>query len=354
MIFSSFAFTFKAKAYTTSISASSISGPDSVTIGQNFSQSVSVNFSDLKKDSLDTLGIWLVAYEVEYDESVFVMEEISSERNAFESMAYREDDKVYVISELNNDSFKTSCIDGLLYCADYITSIRFYVKDTDKTSSTIKIKQISAGAFPVSGDLNPTYLINDMIELEYDSEVVKVININKSANTNIEEPKSIITNSHPKIETPKKTISSSNTPKPKSNNKYLKTLSIENHGINFSKENKNYNIYIKDDINTLDIIAIPEDENATIEITGADNLVESNYKVSVKVKAQNGEEEIYYINAIKEDVSGEKKDTKKTSKPSKKIIIIVFISCILLIIGILAFIIKNHIANKKIDEFLDL
>lgn len=354
-----FTMLFKVEAYSTSISGASIEGVNSITTGKTYYASFYVRFSDLKKASTDTLGIWLVGYELEYDESVFLIEETSNDGNVWDTIIYKEDGKVYVISEFSNDPFKNGCVDGVLYCADYAITIKFYVKDTDVTSSTIKMKQISAGAFPVSGKLNASYLTDDMIELEYPNDVSKVIKINKSSNTNTEkkEPKSIISNKAPKAGTPKAptsmTTTTSNKEKEKSNNKYLKSLSIENYEIDFSKETKTYNIYIKEDVNKLNIIATSEDSNATVKIKGADNLKDNDYKVSVKVKAENGEEDTYYINAkIQED--NEKTEIKKeTFKLTKKTIIFISIGASLVMIGIIIFAILNHINNKKIDEKLD-
>ena len=357
-----FAMLCKVEAYTTNISSASIEGTDLATTGKTFSESFRVKFSDLKKGSTDTLGIWLVAYELEYDESVFVIEEISNDGNVWDSIIYREDGKVYVISEFSNDPFRNGCVDGVLYCADYLISMKFYVKDTNVTSSTIKMKQISAGAFPVSGALNASYLTDDMIELEYLNDVSKVIKIGKSPDTDIDknEPESIISNSAPKVETPKTpSPTTENTNKEKSNNKYLKSLSIEGHEIDFSKETKSYSVYIKEDVNKLNITAISEDSNAIVEIIGADNLKQSNYKVSIKVTAQNGEEEMYYINAEIEE-ENEKTETKEEVKEqneifklNKKTIIFISIGIALLIIVVLILVILNHINNKKIDKKLD-
>ena len=227
------------------------------------------------------------------------------------------------------------------------------------------MKQISAGAFPVSGDLNASYLTDDMIELEYPNDVSRVINITKSTNTGTEqkEPESIISNSAPKVETPKAptstTTTTTNKEKEKSNNKYLKSLSIENYEIDFSKETKTYNINIKEDVNRLNITAIPEDSNATVEIKGADNLKDNDYKISIKVKAENGEEDTYYITAkIKEnnektEIKEEEKEKKETFKLNKKTIIFISIGASLVIIGIIIFAIVNHINNKKLDKELD-
>lgn len=363
-IFLSLILSLEVKAYTTSISNTSIRGTNSATIGQTFSESFHVEFSNLKKGSTDTLGIYLVIYELEYDESIFIIEEILDNGRIWNSTIYKEDGKVYVISEFYNDPLKNGCIDGVLYCADYSISINFYVKDTDATTSTIKMKQVGAGAFPVSGDINATYLIDDMIELEYSNEATQTIDIKKVTNiTNEKEPESIISTTVPKVENPPTSVTTTNTNKEKSNNKYLKSLSIENYDIDFTKETKSYDIYIKEDVNKLNITATPEDTKFTVEIIGSDNLKNNNYKVLIKVKAENSEEETYYINAkiqkdeeksIEKEKTKEPKTTKETSKLSKKTIIFISIGITLLVISIIVFTIINHISNNKINKKLDL
>lgn len=361
-IFLSLILSLEVKAYTTTISNTSIRGTDTATVGQTFSEGFHVEFSNLKKGSTDTLGIYLVIYELEYDESTFIIEEIIDNGKIWNSTIYKEDGKVYVISEFYNDPLKNACVDGILYCADYTVSINFYVKDTNATNSTIKMKQVGVGTFPVSGDINATYLIDDMIELEYPNEATQTINIKKVTNTTTEkEPESIISTTVPKVENPPTSVTTTNTNKEKSNNKYLKSLSIEDYDIDFTKETKSYDINIKEDVNKLNITATPEDTKASVQIIGSDNLKANDYKVLIKVTAENGEEETYYINAQKDEEKLTKKEevkepsqNKETLKLSKKTIILISIGITLLVISIIIFTIINHISNNKINKKLDL
>ena len=365
ILLSFFTMTFKVQAYTTSISNAEITGTDLVQTNTSFSQSFKVNFSNLKKGTTDTLGIWLVGYELVYDETILIIEDISNDGSVWDSVIFKDDGKIYVISEFANDPFKNACVDGVLYCADYLTTIKFYLKDTDLTSTTIKMKEISAEAFPVSDDMNPSYVVDDAIDLEYPNTVNKVINIAKSTTISKKEPNSIISTTTPKIEMPTTQNSSSTTNNNKelSNNKYLKSLSIENYEIFFNKETKSYTINISEDTNKLNITAIPEEEKANVEIIGADDLKKNNYKVIIKVTAENNEKETYEINAKfvekndieNEEVLGEKEESKLKNilNFDKKTIIYISIGIGILIIIILIFIITNHINNKKIDKSLD-
>lgn len=93
-IFLSLILSLEVKAYTTTISNASIRGTDSATVGQTFSEGFHVEFSSLKKGSTDTLGIYLVIYELEYDESTFIIEEIIDNGKIWNSTIYKEDGKV--------------------------------------------------------------------------------------------------------------------------------------------------------------------------------------------------------------------------------------------------------------------
>ena len=231
---------FSVKASTASIRSASISGMDTVSVGTEFSEDFKINFSNIKKGTTDTLGIWIIVFELEYDEDIFTVENISTDGGVWNSTIYKEGNKTYVLSEFNKDPYHNSCVDSTLYCADYIVSIKFYVKNTDKTSSIIKMKDIGAGVFQVSGDSDVEYDTDDMIELEYSSQASKSININKTENVEINEPKSIISSSKPNIQKPEvssnaiKSNSVSKTENKKSSNNTLKSLEIINYDIDFS------------------------------------------------------------------------------------------------------------------------
>ena len=347
----------------TSIKNISIDGFDTVETNTEFYESFRVNFNELKKGTLDTLGLWIVAYELEYDENIFEITEIESDR-VWDTTIYKDNNKIYVLSEFENDPYHNICADNVLYCADYLITIKFYVKDTNVEQTTIKMKDVGAGTFKLKGGMNPEYSTDELIELEYNSEATRNIKIKKTENkTEVQEPKSIITNNVPKTETPKtenKNIDNNNTQQEtKSNNKYLKSIEIENYNINFSKDIKTYEIEIEKDINSLNIKALPEDDKSKIEIIGADKLKENNYKVLIKIKAENNEEDTYTINIkVKKNnntINNKKKNKEKklNFKLNKTDIILLIIAGVIILILIIIFIIINIKNNRDIDKKLD-
>ena len=353
-----FIFPICVNAASGSIRNAYITGTDTANVGGEFSQGFMVNFSDIKKGTNETYGIWLVGFEIVYDEDALVIEGISSDGGVWASTVYRENGKTYVLSQFSKDPYHNGCVDGVLYCADYGVSIKFYVKDTTKASTTIKMKDVEAGVFQVSGGLNPEYNVSDMIELKYSSESSSTIKINKPANAVVNEPKSIISNK-PKTNKPsttsKKTTTNNKTTtsKIKSTNNILKSLVVGGYPFEFSKDKKEYTIYVPDGVKLLDVEAKPEDAKATVEIIGANDLSKNDGKVIINVKAENGNINTYTINIEKEVAEKEIEGNKLNIHLTKKQITIggLVIVSLLLIIIIKAII--NHIGNRRIDKSMD-
>lgn len=212
---------------------------------------------------------------------------------------------------------------------------------------------------------NQTYteedIINNMITIEDATFKSKVISIKREEN--IEQKSEVVDksqNMENNVETnvDNKVVNIDKTPNTdkttnvkKSNNKYIKTLTIENYNINFNKEVNNYNLVVENDVNSLKINVELEDSKATYKIKGAYNLHESNYKVLIVVTAENGEKNTYTIN-----VNQNKKDEIVTSKEdesfkldSRYIKLGIIIGGVILIVIIIICII-NHVNNKKIDK----
>ena len=85
-------------------------------------------------------------------------------------------------------------------------------------------------------------------------------------------------------------------------NTNLETLAIENVLLNppFYTNITNYEIEISNDTTSLNILAVPENEQGTIQIIGYENLQEGNNLISVIVTAPNGiTTREYTINAYK-------------------------------------------------------
>jgi hypothetical protein len=87
----------------------------------------------------------------------------------------------------------------------------------------------------------------------------------------------------------------------KSNNAYLKSLEVTGHplNINFNKETFEYEINIDREVSSLNVIAEPEDSNATYTIRGNYNLDKVVNEIIITVTAENKEYKVYKIKAYK-------------------------------------------------------
>ena len=89
----------------------------------------------------------------------------------------------------------------------------------------------------------------------------------------------------------------------KSSNALLASISIKNEGVVITPEFANdvleYTINIPNEINELDIIATPEDENATVEIKGNTDLKVGENSITIDVTAEDETKQIYTIKVIK-------------------------------------------------------
>ena len=79
----------------------------------------------------------------------------------------------------------------------------------------------------------------------------------------------------------------------------LQSLMISKGIIDFNNEVYEYNITIGEDDNFIDVNALPEDVNATVEVRNNDNLVDGSV-IEIIVNAPNNESSIYRINVAKE------------------------------------------------------
>lgn len=89
----------------------------------------------------------------------------------------------------------------------------------------------------------------------------------------------------------------------KSSDKALKTLEITPEGLDpeFDPETTSYTLNVDADVEKLDIIASPNDENATVEISGNDSLVIGDNMVKITVTAEDGTTRTYNIDVKKQD-----------------------------------------------------
>lgn len=137
--------------------------------------------------------------------------------------------------------------------------------------------------------------------------------VNILGNTNLKEGLNRIdvkVNSEDKTKEQIYTIEVSKTADLQAANTNLETLAIENTLFNIPFDNNviNYKAQVDNSIENLNILAIPENENAKVQITGKDGLKEGNNTVYVNVKAANGfTTKEFKIDVYKRNVEEEKK-----------------------------------------------
>lgn len=80
-----------------------------------------------------------------------------------------------------------------------------------------------------------------------------------------------------------------------STDNYLSSLIIEGYEIDFDKDKLEYDLKINEEIDTLLITALPNNENSTVSITGNENLKNGSI-IEIKVTSESGDARTYQIN----------------------------------------------------------
>lgn len=128
----------------------------------------------------------------------------------------------------------------------------------------------------------------------------------------------------------------------KSGDYYLKSLNVEGYDLEpeFVKENDTYTIYVKDDtINTFNVTAEADDENAKIDGTGMVTVSSKERFINITVIAENGNINVYTINI--DNVENKKKDFNFMT-------IIIIVIVVLIAIFIISRILKNKKKSRPI------
>jgi len=329
-----------------------ITGTTEKSVGEEVIIDYKINFDNIEKN--ETSGIWFLQYELDFNEENLLISEITT--NDFNTHIYKENDKYYVISEVieekNNENI---CNNGILYCGNYQSTIKLYIKNTELTETTIKIKDTKVGVLNITEETKK-YTLDDIIEITNTDEQSHTIKINKSTNEIKEEPKNIVIDNKPTIKEEKNSISPEND---KSSSAFIKELKIKNYKIDFDKNKTNYNITIEKDINELDLNITLENDKATYKIIGADDLKSNNNEIAIIVTSEDNNMITYTINVKYDDIIEEKTNTKKLDIKflikkylTKDNLTYAGITIGIIIIIILLFILKNKRENKKINKLL--
>jgi len=343
-----------------------ITGMDKKTVGEELSLSFGVSVSGIQKGNADSLGIMAVSYVLDFDDTVFTVVSVTS--HDFDTVIYKEDGVYYVLSTVGEkDPFKNKCVDGVSFCAQYMITVNFFVNDTDRATTDIKMEAVTVGLMEMI-DPNKEYTEDDvkmLIDETGDSYTITIKQPEEEKEI-VKKPSSIVSDKKPNtstedlIEKKQQTVSAK-----KSDNNYIKKLEIDGYEIEFDKNKKDYEIEIEEDVNKLKLDITLDDSKATYKIIGADKLAENDYKVSILVTAQNGDENTYTVKAkIKEEkdvvadseIEDEKLDEKQDKKfvINKKYLIIGGICLGVLLLIIIIIKIVSHRSDRKLEKDLDL
>ena len=132
-------------------------------------------------------------------------------------------------------------------------------------------------------------------------------------------------------------------------NANLKQINIKNAELapNFDKDTINYAFVYPEKLEQLEIEALPEDEEAKVEVIGNENLKEAAQKIEIKVTAKDGKTiKNYYLIAKKEGIEVEssegdeppieenkQEETNNGNNPT--IIIVIAIAIVLALVGMM-------------------
>ena len=135
-------------------------------------------------------------------------------------------------------------------------------------------------------------------EITASSSVSISVTEKKTTNNNTNTNKN--TSSNNKTTTAKATTNTNNN---KSSNNYLKTLQVSEEGLtpNFGKDITNYSLSVGKNVKDINVTAIPEDENAIVNITGNKDLKDGDNNIVITVTAENGSKRTYTIIVNKSD-----------------------------------------------------
>lgn len=157
----------------------------------------------------------------------------------------------------------------------------------------------------------------------------------------------IYLDSVPKTTTVKKTTvttTTTSTTKVKSNNNYLSSLSIDIRTLNFDKNVFEYTLDVENDIDSIKIEALPEDNSSVVTGTGEFHLVVGINEFKISVTSESNETREYVIHINKK----ENEEIKIVKKKNDKRYILVVILVSVLLITILIFLLKFMINRKKV------
>ena len=227
------------------------------------------------------------------------------------------------------------CSDGYLNCKPYKASLAFYVKDTDKTATNLKVNQLELDTFVVDNDAEEYDLDNAeevMVDV-YKDHAFHIIQANQVNHV----PGSIVTSDKAVAENNKEEIKKESQ---KNKRAYLKSLSIECYSLDFKSDRYSYSLIVPNDVNSIKVYAVPLLEDSVVEVVGADDLKKFSNQVKISVSLKDKTKSTYF--KVKKEGLSQKTYQNSYNKLNK-----IFMIAGGVVLGIILFSIIMSIQNKR-------
>lgn len=211
----------------------------------------------------------------------------------------------------------------------------FIVNDRGDGSTTVSLDELKASVDGVLASLDEESLSKDMQIDQYG----KGGDEEEEGETETEtEPETVVTpvvNPTYNYET-----NYANTYVSLSSNNYIRSLEIKNQNINFDKDILDYSITVGNNVNSLDLTIILDDDTASYEVLGNENFKTGKNLVVIKVTAEDGSVREYKITVNKKGAAVTEEEGNNYSK-------YIIIGLIVLIIAGLVYVIFKDDEDEK-------
>lgn len=218
---------------------------------------------------------------------------------AFTVYLYFDDDKFEYISGPENSNKVGNYVINVWYDLDGGNSPKQGMLEKFK----FKAKKEGLATFNIQGQFYNN--IGQLIETDFKEKQIQVGTTQAVRQNSIEEQQESVQTNYLSVD-----------------NTNLEILAVQNVLLNppFDANITNYNLEISNQITSLNIFAVPENENATVEIIGKDDLKEGENLVKVIVTAQDTKsKKVYEIKAYKRNVQEEEKYIKEQEENKEKL-----------------------------------
>lgn len=180
------------------------------------------------------------------------------------------------------------------------------------TSSNPNVAKVSTSATWVDGSsMDPSITIKGVsagqatitiTPIDVSDEDYNLITSSKTLTIKVVEKATSNTNNSDKKDDSKNNDEDKEKDTTKSKDATLKSITLKNGKIDFSKDKTNYTVNVGKDVTTLGLKAVANNSKATVKITGDENFKVGENIVKVTVTAEDGTTKVYTIKVVKSKV----------------------------------------------------